>query len=90
MQTEDKAMSHIEVIHTDHIKPAELKTLITDILEESQEQMRKDPERGVGWLLVNAAMALRKYNQILEDAYAQSLRETPAEVPNVFNIGETK
>jgi len=55
-----------------------------ELLEESQEQMRKDPEQGYGWLLVNAAMHLRKYNQILEDAYVQSLRE-PAPI-----IGEVK
>jgi len=77
-------MSYIEVVHTDHIKPAQLKALIMELLEESQEQMRKDPEQGYGWLLVNAAMHLRKYNQILEDAYVQSLRE-PAPI-----IGEVK
>ena len=80
-------MSNIEVIHTDHIKPAQLKTLILELLEESQELMRKDPEHGNGWLLVNAAMHLRRYNQILEDAYTQSLREGPTAITpqNVIN-----
>ena len=67
-------MSYIEVEHTDHIKPSHLKVLILELLEQSQELMSKDPEQGHGWLLVNAAMHLRKYNQILEDAYVQSLR----------------
>ena len=85
-------MSHVDVEHTQHIKPSQLKALITELLEESQEQMRKDPEQGQGWLLVNAAMHLRKYNQILEAAYVQSLRETPTtlDFDNISNIGERK
>ena len=80
-------MSYIEVVHTDHIKPAQLKNLITDILEKSQELMASNPEEGSGWLLVNAAQALRKYNDILEQAYTQSLREDPTAISpaNVIN-----
>lgn len=80
-------MSHIEVVHTDHIKPCNLKGLITDLLDKSMELMEKDPEEGTGWLLVNAAQALRKYNDILEQAYTQSLREDPTAITpqNVIN-----
>lgn len=68
-------MSKIDVVHTDHIKPAQLETLVTDLLAKSQELMAANPEEGTGWLLVNAAQALRKYNDILKAAYLQSLRE---------------
>jgi hypothetical protein len=83
MLIEDSAMSYIEIDHTRHIKPANLETVIKEVLALAEKVTKADPEAGDGWCLVNAAMALRQYHSILEQAYLQSLREGFAGTPTL-------
>ena len=59
-------MSKIEVNHKDHISPGEIDDLIRSIQDSPQGQVMRS---------IYTVTLLRRYRQILIDAYVQSLHD---------------